>query len=182
MLHTNIKENISLCIKISLAGWLNNLVLPSASSLLHTIRRCLRTMTKLLFHKKDWVSRNVTKVGLHTICHRLQFFRMCIATENTVKKFLWICQKITYSGKCISQKSFSRNAHESDKSLSTHYARFTQILSTRSFFVIVREQYVVGFKDEHYSQVVITIGHFRVVKFESSLQKPRHGKKRVPIF
>ncbi len=56
---------------------------------------------KLLFREKYWVLRNVTKRGLHTIRHRPQFSRICVATENTVKKALWICQKTDYSNEHI---------------------------------------------------------------------------------
>ncbi len=79
------------------------------------------------------------KRSLHTIRHRPQFLRMCVEMENMAKKVLWIRQKIVYSGERISRKSFSQNAHESDKSLSAHYSHFARILSVRSFFVIVRE-------------------------------------------
>ncbi len=79
------------------------------------------------------------KRDLHAICHRPQFSQMCVETENTVKKVLWIRQKIAYSGERILRKSFSRNTHEFDESLSTHYSRFARILSIHSFFVIVRE-------------------------------------------
>ncbi len=74
------------------------------------------------------------KRGLHTIRHRPQFLRMCVATENTTKKVLRIRQKTAYSSKRI-----SRNAHESDELLSTHYSHVAQISSLRSFFVIVCE-------------------------------------------
>ncbi len=111
---------------------------------LHTIHRCLRTMTKLLFRKKIWVLQNVTKRSLHAICHRLQFLQMCVATENTAKKVLWIRQKTAYSGKHISRKSFSQNAHKSDESFSTYYSHFARISSIRSFFIIVREWCVAG--------------------------------------
>ncbi len=97
------------------------------------------TVTILLFREKNSVLQNVMKRGLHTIRHRPQFSRMCVATENTAKKVLWISQKTAYSCKRISQKNFSRNAHKSDKSLSTYYLCSALISSVRSFFVIVRK-------------------------------------------
>ncbi len=106
---------------------------------LHTICRCSQTMTKLLFHEKNWFLRNMMKRGIHFTRHGLQFSRMRVTTENKAKKVIWICQKTAYSKERISQKSFSQNAHESDESLSTHYSRFAQISSVRSFFVIVCE-------------------------------------------
>ncbi len=42
---------------------------------LHTIRHCSRTVTKQLFREKNYVSRKVTKRGLHTIRHRPRFSR-----------------------------------------------------------------------------------------------------------
>ncbi len=64
---------------------------------------------------------------------------MCVEAENTVKKVLWIRQKTAYSGERISQKSISRNVHESNKSPATYYSRFSQISSIHSFFIIVRK-------------------------------------------
>ncbi len=88
--------------------------------------------------KKNRVSGNMTKSGLHTIFIYRSFCE-CVATENTAKKVFWIRQKTVYSGECILRKSFLRNAHESDKLLSTHYSHFARISSVRSFFVIVSE-------------------------------------------
>ncbi len=76
----------------------------------------------------------MTKKGLHTIRHRPQFSQMCVETENTKEKVLWIRQKTTYFGEHI-----SHNAHESDESLSTHYSHFAWISSVLFFFVIVHE-------------------------------------------
>ncbi len=94
---------------------------------------------KTTFSQKNWISRNVIKRGLHTIRHRTQFSQMCVASVNMVKKVHWIRQKTTYFGKRISWKSFSQNTHESDESLSVPYLHFAQILSVRSFFIIVHE-------------------------------------------
>ncbi len=54
------------------------------------------------------------KGALHTIRHRPQFSRMCVETENTAKKILWISQKITCYGERISRNSFSQHAREYD--------------------------------------------------------------------
>ncbi len=110
-----------------------------AKSLLYTIRRYSQTTTKSLFREKILILRNTAKRGLHTIRRRPQFSQTCVEIENTTKKVLWFCQKTAYFGECNSRKSFLRNAHESDESLSTHYSRFARILSVRSFFIIVRE-------------------------------------------
>ncbi len=48
----------------------------------------------------------MTKRGLHTIHHRPQFSQMWEATQNMVKKILWIRQKSAYFGERISQKRF----------------------------------------------------------------------------
>ncbi len=64
---------------------------------------------------------------------------MFVATVNTVEKVLCIRQKTAYSGEHISRNSFLRNTHEYDESLSTHYSRFSWILSVHSFFAIARE-------------------------------------------
>ncbi len=85
----------------------------SEKSPLHTIHHCSRTMTKLLFCEKNWVLWNVTKRDLHTIRHKSQFLRRCVATENTMKKVLSFCQKTANFGKCISRRTFSQNAHKS---------------------------------------------------------------------
>ncbi len=91
-------------------------------ALLQTIHRCLRAMTKLLSHKKNWVLQNATKRGLHDICHILQFSQMCVATENTTKKVLWICQKTASSGKRISWKFFPKCSRIWRITLSTLFA------------------------------------------------------------
>ncbi len=78
---------------------------------LHTVCRCSQTMAKLLFCEKK-LSFMKHDEETHTIHHRLQFLRMCVATEKMVKKVLWVRQKTAYSGECILWKSFLRNAHK----------------------------------------------------------------------
>ncbi len=85
--------------------------------------------------KLSFVKHN--KKYLHTIRHRPQFSRMCIATENATKKVLWNCQKTAYSEKRIC-KSFSQNTHQFTNltNHSLHTIRVSQE-SIRSFFIIV---------------------------------------------
>ncbi len=94
---------------------------------------------EITFSQKTIEFHETVKRGLHTICHGPQFSRTCVEMENMAKKVLWFRQKTAYSGERISRKTFSRNAHESDESLSRLYSHFARISSVRFFFVIVRE-------------------------------------------
>ncbi len=74
--------------------------------------------------KLSFVKHDVTKRGLYKyVCSNWKY----------TKKVLWIRQKTAYLGECIFRKSFSWNAHESDKLLSTHYSHFTWISSIHFF-------------------------------------------------
>ncbi len=85
-------------------------LMPTISPL-HTIRCCLQTMTKLLFRKKIefyetwWKEVNTIFVIENSFCRRPQLSQMCVATENTMKKVLWIRQKTAYCRKRILQNT-----------------------------------------------------------------------------
>ncbi len=108
--------------KVSEFGWVKENILPSKSNdltgkwsatdskyaqMLHKpvtyYWSLFANNDKTTFLPKNWVSQNVTKRGLHTICHR-----MCVAPENMVIKVLWIRQKTAYLGERIYEKVFSK--------------------------------------------------------------------------
>ncbi len=88
---------------------------------LHAICHCLQTLTKPLFakKKKKRVSQNM-KTRLHAI-HRQQF-------SQKLKKVLYVCQEITYSGKHISW-----NSHKSRRITLYNCLHFAQVSLFRHF-------------------------------------------------
>ncbi len=74
---------------------------------LHTICRCLRTMTKVFFQKNMSFAKCNEK-RTHTIRYRPQFSLMCVSTENTPKKVFWICQKLPTQANAFHKKVFHK--------------------------------------------------------------------------
>ncbi len=68
------------------------------------------------FAKKNWVSWNVTKRGVHTIRHRSRFSWMRVATENTVKNFFEFVKKPPFPANAFCEKVF----HETLTNLTNH--------------------------------------------------------------
>ncbi len=83
-----------------------------------------------IYHRPQFLWMDV---AIHTICHRPQFSWMGVATENIAKNVLRICQKTAYSAERI-----SRNAHESNESLSTHSSDFEHCITGSLYNILFR--------------------------------------------